>query len=94
MQDAEAAAHALELEYFDLVVFDLGLPGRDGLSLLRGLRSDGHELPVLILTARDSLKDRVTGLDAGAEDYPVKPFDLGELTVRGVGYRLVSLPSP
>jgi two-component system response regulator QseB len=81
-QDAASAAHALQLEHFDLVVLDLGLPDRDGLSLLRDLRRDGIELPVLILTARDSLEDRVTGLDAGADDYLIKPFDLDELNAR------------
>jgi two-component system response regulator QseB len=82
VQDAAAAEHALRLEHFDLVVLDLGLPDRDGLALLRDLRSDGICLPVLVLTARDSVADRVSGLDAGADDYLVKPFNLDELNAR------------
>jgi DNA-binding response OmpR family regulator len=82
VRDAGSAEHALRLEHFDLMVLDLGLPGRDGLSLLRDLRAEGMCLPVLILTARDALRDRVAGLDAGADDYLVKPFDLDELSAR------------
>jgi two-component system response regulator QseB len=82
VQDAEAAAHALQLEHFDLMVLDVGLPGRDGLALLRDLRQAESCLPVLILTARDAVADRVAGLDAGADDYLVKPFDLDELAAR------------
>jgi two-component system, OmpR family, response regulator QseB len=82
VRDASAAEHALRLEHFDLMVLDLGLPGRDGLALLRDLRRDGFCLPVLILTARDSVGDRVAGLDAGGDDYLVKPFDLDELNAR------------
>ncbi|HYN76442.1 MAG TPA: response regulator [Lamprocystis sp. (in: g-proteobacteria)] len=82
LQAAEPALHALRLEHFDLLILDLGLPGRDGLSLLREIRRDGSALPVLILTARDGLADKVCGLDAGADDYLVKPFDLEELSAR------------
>jgi DNA-binding response OmpR family regulator len=82
VQSAEAAEHALNVEHFDLMVLDLGLPGRNGLSLLRDLRRDGIALPVLILTARDTISDRVLGLDVGADDYLVKPFDLDELSAR------------
>lgn len=82
VRDAAAAEHALRVEHFDLAVLDLGLPGRDGLALLRDLRGGGICLPVLILTARDSVADRVAGLDAGADDYLVKPFDLDELSAR------------
>jgi two-component system, OmpR family, copper resistance phosphate regulon response regulator CusR len=67
---------------FDLVVLDLGLPGRDGLEVLETLRKRGMQTPVLILTARDSLDDRVAGLDRGADDYLVKPFALSELLAR------------
>jgi DNA-binding response OmpR family regulator len=81
-RDAGAAEHVLRLEHFDLMVLDLGLPGRDGLALLRDLRRDGFCLPVLILTARDAVADRVEGLDAGADDYLVKPCDLDELNAR------------
>ncbi len=82
VQTATLAAHALQFDYFDVVVLDLGLPGQDGLSLLRDLRTGGLKLPVLILTARDTLTDKVVGLDAGADDYLTKPFDLDELTAR------------
>ncbi|NEX21642.1 response regulator [Thiorhodococcus mannitoliphagus] len=79
---AALAEHALRVEHFDVAILDLGLPGRDGLSLLRDLRAQYVELPVLILTARDTVADKVAGLDAGADDYLVKPFDLDELTAR------------
>jgi DNA-binding response OmpR family regulator len=67
---------------FDCLVLDLLLPGRDGLQVLADLRAGGHTLPVLILTARDAVEDRVAGLDAGAEDYLVKPFAFAELLAR------------
>jgi two-component system response regulator QseB len=67
---------------YDAVLLDLGLPGGDGLSLLRALRTRRDDVPVLILTARDSISDRVAGLDAGADDYLVKPFALDELAAR------------
>jgi two-component system response regulator QseB len=67
---------------YDLVLLDLGLPKKDGLDVLRGLRARGRDLPVLIMTARDAVADRVAGLDAGADDYLVKPFDLEELGAR------------
>jgi DNA-binding response OmpR family regulator len=67
---------------FDLVVLDLGLPGRDGLEVLETLRKRGLQTPVLILSARDSLNDRVAGLDRGADDYLVKPFAVSELLAR------------
>ncbi|MEI7444294.1 MAG: response regulator transcription factor [Burkholderiales bacterium] len=67
---------------FDAAVLDIGLPGRDGLDVLRRLRGRGDPLPVLLLTARDDVSDRVTGLDAGADDYLVKPFDMVELEAR------------
>lgn len=67
---------------YDLLILDLGLPGKDGMSILTEARRAGQALPVLILTARDSLDDRVRGLDAGADDYLLKPFDLEELSAR------------
>jgi two-component system response regulator QseB len=70
----EAAWHTLRLEHFDCMILDLGLPGMDGLTLLSKLRQAGHTLPVLILTARDAIEDRIAGLDAGADDYLLKPF--------------------
>jgi len=82
MRDGNGAAAALRTERFDLVLLDLGLPGRDGLQVLRELRRRGDATPVLILTARDELPDRVAGLDAGADDYIVKPFDLDEVSAR------------
>lgn len=78
----EDAARAVAAGDCDLMVLDLGLPDGDGLSLLSSLRHDGHSLPVLILTARDSLDDRLRGLDGGADDYLVKPFALAELVSR------------
>ncbi|MCD6679660.1 MAG: response regulator transcription factor [Burkholderiaceae bacterium] len=82
VRDAEAADTALATSEFDLVLLDLGLPGRDGISLLRTMRSRADKTPVLIVTARDEVQDRIGGLDAGADDYLVKPFDLEELAAR------------
>ncbi|MDR5650835.1 response regulator, partial [Staphylococcus nepalensis] len=66
----------------DLLLLDLNLPGISGLDVLRQLRQQGNAIPVLILTARDGVDDRVGGLDAGADDYLIKPFDLSELAAR------------
>ncbi|MCO5100598.1 MAG: response regulator [Burkholderiaceae bacterium] len=82
VRDADAADTALATSEFDLVLLDLGLPGRDGISLLRAMRSRTDKTPVLIVTARDEVQDRIGGLDAGADDYLVKPFDLEELAAR------------
>ncbi len=82
VQDLESAAMALELEDFLLVVLDLGLPDGSGLELLQTLRARGRELPVIILTAWDAVHDRIRGLDCGADDYMVKPFELEELSAR------------
>lgn len=82
VKDGIAAQLALEAEEYSLVVLDLGLPRLSGLDLLRWLRQSGATLPVLILTARDTVADRVKGLDGGADDYLVKPFDLEELAAR------------
>ncbi len=79
VRDAE---HQLTEERYDLVVLDLGLPDGDGMSLCRRLRDRGDSVPVLMLTARDELRDRVGGLDAGADDYLTKPFEFPELTAR------------
>jgi two-component system, OmpR family, copper resistance phosphate regulon response regulator CusR len=78
----EGAFFRVNTETFDVVLLDLTLPGRDGLEILRALRQRRMETPVLVLTARDSLDDRVTGLDAGADDYLVKPFAFAELLAR------------
>ena len=82
VNDGVAAEQALETDEFDLLVLDLGLPRKDGLEVLRSLRRRGNLTPVLILTARDKVADRVAGLDAGADDYLTKPFDLDELLAR------------
>lgn len=82
LKDGESALAAATSEDFDLLVLDLGLPRRDGMDVLTQLRQRGKEVPVLILTARDATPDRVAGLDAGADDYMLKPFDLGELGAR------------
>ncbi len=82
LEDGTSALHALLSEDFDLLVLDLGLPRMSGLQVLRELRRSGSALPVLILTARDATEDRIAGLDAGADDYLVKPFDLDELKAR------------
>ncbi len=79
---AGAARAMLKAAEFDVMVLDLGLPDEDGLKLLQQLRQQGLELPVLVLTARDSVTDRVDGLQAGADDYLLKPFDLRELAAR------------
>lgn len=78
----EEGLAALAATHYDLLILDLGLPGCDGMDVLRTLRRDGRDLPVLILTARDGMNDRVHGLDAGADDYLLKPFDLNELLAR------------
>src|SRR5215208_447935 len=75
----EGAFFRIQTESFDVILLDLGLPGRDGLEILTALRQRGLKTPVLILTARDALQDRVVGLDAGADDYLVKPFAFAEL---------------
>jgi DNA-binding response OmpR family regulator len=80
--DGVAASDALRTSNFDLVLLDLGLPRRDGLAVLRELRERHDQTPVIVLTARDEVRDRVAALDAGADDYVVKPFDLDELAAR------------
>ena len=82
LRDGEAAVAALAAESFAAVVLDLGLPKRDGLSVLQWLRGRHDATPVLILTARDQLDDKVRGLDLGADDYVLKPFDLDEIAAR------------
>ncbi|MFN4228400.1 response regulator [Parvibaculum sp.] len=80
--DLEAARAALDTVRYDVAVLDLGLPDGDGLDLLASLRQKGSELPVLVLTARDALESRVEGLNAGADDYLLKPFAMEELIAR------------
>ena len=82
VQDGKAAELALSNETYALLLLDLGLPKKDGLAVLKNLRTQRNPIPVLVLTARDAVTDRVKGLDAGADDYLVKPFDLDELAAR------------
>ena len=96
VRDGDAAQKALRSGVFNLVVLDLGLPKTPGLEVLRWLRARGNRVPVLILTARDAVKERVTALDGGADDYVAKPFDLEELCarVRALHRRSVGNASP
>ena len=80
--NAQTAAAALSAEHFDLALLDIGLPGTDGLSLLRRLRSDGMTIPVMVLTARDTVAAKVEALDLGADDFLMKPFEQAELAAR------------
>jgi two-component system response regulator QseB len=80
--DGHAAQLALAHDVYDLALLDLGLPGKDGMTVLQELRAARNALPVLIITARDSVPDRIAGLNAGADDYVLKPFDLDELVAR------------
>ncbi|MDY7548271.1 response regulator transcription factor [Glaciimonas sp. CA11.2] len=82
VQDGKAAEVAVAQEDYELLLLDLGLPKKNGLDVLKSLRARGSQIPVLILTARDAIADRVAGLDAGADDYLIKPFDLEELAAR------------
>ncbi|HLN48885.1 MAG TPA: response regulator transcription factor [Steroidobacteraceae bacterium] len=82
VSDGRHAAEALRTESFDIVLLDLGLPGRGGLEVLRELRGRGDSTPVIIVTARDDIRNRIEGLDAGADDYIIKPFDLDEIAAR------------
>jgi DNA-binding response OmpR family regulator len=76
------AKQALETEEFELVILDITLPGINGIDILRSVRKSGLITPILMLTARDSIEDRITGLDTGADDYLIKPFELNELKAR------------
>jgi two-component system, OmpR family, response regulator len=82
VQDGKTASHTLEVVRHQAVLLDLGLPERDGLDVLHRLRQAGQTLPVIIITARDGVEDRIQGLDLGADDYLVKPFDVNELLAR------------
>src|SRR5271167_1098920 len=82
VHDGDSAEQVLRTDQFDLLLLDLGLPRKGGLQVLKSLRARHEELPVLIITARDAVSDRIQGLDAGADDYLVKPFDLDELAAR------------
>ncbi len=82
VEDGEAAVEQVVQAVPDAVVLDVGLPGIDGLEVCRRVRRMGSRVPILILTARDAVSDRIDGLDVGADDYMVKPFDVGELKAR------------
>ena len=96
VRDGEAACEALGTHAYDIVLLNLGLSGKDGLAVLRLSRSQGAVTPVLVITARDAIDDRILGLDAGADDYIVKPFDIGELLarMRAVVRRKAGSPHP
>lgn len=82
VQDGQTASRVLDSQEHQAVLLDLGLPHRDGLEVLRKLRATGSKLPVIIVTARDAVEDRIKGLDFGADDYLAKPFDVNELLAR------------
>ena len=82
VRDGAEAELALGHAVYDVALLDLGLPRRDGLEVLKGVRRAKNDLPILIITARDAVADRIAGLDSGADDYLVKPFDLDELLAR------------
>lgn len=82
LTDGAQAVHALKTDQYDLILLDLNLPGKTGLEILKDMRNQNNPTPVLILTARDTIDDRVKGLDMGADDYLSKPFDLDELLAR------------
>ena len=95
-RDGRTAQQALKVESYGLVILDLGLPAIDGLSLLRWIRDRADLTPVIVITARDTLKDRLRGLDGGADDYLVKPFEMEELAarIRALERRLNQRASP
>ena len=82
LRDGEAARAAVKSESFELIILDLGLPKLSGLGFLQSIRQDGNATPVIILTARETVGDRIKGLDSGADDYMTKPFDMNELSAR------------
>jgi two-component system response regulator QseB len=82
VRDGRSAELAVSNRVYDLLLLDLGLPKKEGLDVLKTLRRDGESIPVIILTARDAVADRIKGLDMGADDYVVKPFDLEEIAAR------------
>jgi two-component system OmpR family response regulator len=82
VKDGKTALKTIVSQHYDLVLLDLGLPGKDGLEVLGGIRAQGNSVPLLIITARDGLDDRLRGLDGGADDYVLKPFQMAELLAR------------
>ena len=90
------ADHAQQMVHYDAIVLDLGLPGEDGMALLKRWRQRGKQTPIVVLTARDAVESRIGGLDAGADDYLVKPVSLDELAarLRAVTRRSAGMPEP
>lgn len=82
VQDGQLALTTLAAQHYDIVLLDLGLPRRDGMEVLRVIREKNNAVPVLIITARDGLDERIRGLDSGADDYVLKPFEMSELLAR------------
>lgn len=82
VRNGQTALSALDCQYYDMVLLDLGLPGKDGLDVLAAIRDKNNPVPLLIITARDGLHDRLCGLDGGADDYVAKPFEMVELLAR------------
>lgn len=82
VKDGQIALTTLDIQHYDLVLLDLGLPGKDGLEVLTIIRTKNNSVPLLIITARDGLDDRLRGLDSGADDYLLKPFEMAELLAR------------
>lgn len=82
VKDGLSALAAIDTHQYSLLLLDLGLPKRDGFTVLKQLRSKNHSLPIIIITARDDIDERIKGLDLGADDYLTKPFDIGELLAR------------
>lgn len=82
VKNGKTALTTLDCQHYDLVLLDLGLPGKDGLDVLTTVRANDNPVPVLIITARDGLDDRLRGLDGGADDYVLKPFEMAELLAR------------
>jgi len=82
VKDGQAALMTLSCQHYDVVLLDLGLPGKDGMGVLTSIRANENPIPLLIITARDGLNDRLHGLDGGADDYVLKPFEMAELLAR------------
>jgi two-component system OmpR family response regulator len=82
VRDGQTALDTLATQVYGVVLLDLGLPKKDGMEVLRGIRAKNNPVPVLVITARDALDDRISGLDSGADDYILKPFDMAELLAR------------
>lgn len=82
VKNGQSALNSLDCQEYDIVLLDLGLPGKDGLTVLSSIRAKGNLVPLLIITARDGVDERIRGLDGGADDYVLKPFDMAELLAR------------